>query len=80
MHNNNCLLKDALIFDNTITGDLVQNWNLINAYELDNYIIFKFSRDIVLCDLDDLTIDVIYLKANHAFLIVSFTSFADIYG
>ena len=50
---------DSFIENDEIVQDTIQDWDLINSYEANNYTMFKFERNIVLCGQNDITIEVI---------------------
>lgn len=52
---------DRFIIGRTVKIDKNQNWQLLKYAETNGFTIFKFKRDITLCDPEDLTIDVIFV-------------------
>lgn len=52
------------MYGKRIVEDQNNNLNLLYSKESGDYNVFKFERNIILCDPDDLTIDVIILNLN----------------
>lgn len=49
---------DRFIIGRSVKIDKNQNWQLLQYSETNGFTIFKFQRDVNLCDSDDLSIDV----------------------
>ena len=53
------LLKDRFIIGREVVTDINDDLNLLSYSEKNGYTMFKYERNITLCDPDDLSIEVV---------------------
>ena len=54
------LLKDRFIIGREVVTDINDDLNLLSYSEKNGYTMFKYERNITLCDPDDLSIEVVW--------------------